>query len=192
MPEGDLLIHCGDMFNLNENDQASLAEIDNWFGQQKFEQVLCIGGNHDLLLQAAVRKQTQPFKNAHYLQDASYTFSELCIYGSPWVPDLPFHAFSRDSDELARTWAKIPERTDILVTHTPPFGILDKSRRSHSHGCPILGNELDRIAPKVHCFGHVHASAGCTTVGRVRFINASSIESETGRILPPITFFLER
>jgi len=185
---GDLLIHCGDMFNLGTVDQSVLAELDAWFGVQEYDQVLCVGGNHDHALEAALQYNPQPFRNAHHLQDATYGYKGLNLYGTPWVPNLPSHAFSLDDAGLARAWSKIPDATDILITHTPPFGTLDKSSLGHSHGCPDLSKELQRIMPKVHCFGHVHAGAGSIRIRDTKFINASSIESGTGRVLPPISF----
>lgn len=184
---GDLLIHCGDMLTLATRDPAVIGDIDSWFGRQKFDRILCVGGNHDYVLQDALKERPQPFKNAHYLQDANYRFAELNIYGSPWVPGLPNQAFSRDAMGLADAWSRIPHMTDILITHTPPSGVLDRSSRGASYGCPILAAELNRIAPQLHCFGHVHASAGQMKIGHTTFVNASSIESGTGQILTPIT-----
>ena len=176
------------MFNLSARGQSHIADLDEWFGRQRFDQIICIGGNHDFALEAALADQKQPFKNAHYLQDMSFHYDGLHIYGSPWVPDLPNHAFSRGETGRATAWANIPTSTDILITHVPPFGILDRSSRGQSYGCPILFQELERIAPKVHCFGHVHASAGAITTDETLFINASSIESRTKRMVTPITF----
>jgi Icc-related predicted phosphoesterase len=77
--------------------------------------------------------------------------------------------------DLLSKWRKIPNDTDILVTHFPPLNILDLSRMNsksqgkictlcqqvhdgHGHlGCKHLRNEvLERVKPKVHVFGHVH------------------------------------
>ncbi len=190
LPAGDLLIHCGDMFDLFDKTSQNLAPIDRWFGQQRFARILCTGGNHDRALETALERQPQPFRNAHVLCDEGVEFRGLKIYGAPWVPDLPTHAFFKDHTALARAWANIPPDTDILVTHTPPQGILDRSRRGQSLGCPALANAVQRIAPRAHCFGHVHASAGILENGGTLFINASSIESGTHNILPAITFNL--
>ena len=188
LPPGDLLIHCGDMFNLRTTGAAVLRDIDAWFGQQPFAKILCIGGNHDHALQDALKANHQPFANAHYLQDEVYSFEGLTIYGSPWVPGLPGHAFHRGQAGLQDAWQSIPKCVDVLVTHTPPAGILDRSSRGQSHGCPILARRLPALKPRVHCFGHVHASAGETFRAGTKFINASMIESRTGRLLSPHSF----
>ena len=190
LPEGDLLIHCGDLFNLFSTPPGAIAEMDAWFGRQKFERILYTGGNHDRDLEAALAGQPQPMKNAYFLGDEVVEFRGLKIFGSPWVPDLTTHAFFMSQAGLAKAWARVPSGIDILVTHTPPEGVLDESSRGWSLGCPDLARELRRIAPRVHCFGHVHASAGQRRIGDTLFINASSIASGSGAIRKPATFTL--
>lgn len=190
LPAGDLLIHCGDMFNLFGKTADQLAQIDEWFGRQRFELVLYTGGNHDRELEAGLARRSQPLQNAYFLMDEVVTFRGLKVFGSPWVPDLARHAFFKKGPALADAWARVPAGIDILVTHTPPRGILDTSSRGQSLGCANLANELERISPRVHCFGHVHASAGHRTIRETLFINASSIESGTGIVRPPVRFTL--
>lgn len=190
LPAGDLLIHCGDMFELFGDTASDVSDIDAWFARQDFAQILCTGGNHDRQLERVRKVRSQPFEHAHYLEDETFEFRGLKIHGSPWVPDLPRHAFYKGPAALAVAWAQVPSGIDILVTHTPPKGMLDTSSRGGSFGCSLLAQELARIAPRVHCFGHVHASAGRRTIGSTTFINASSIESGTNKIHRPMTFTL--
>lgn len=191
LPQGDLLIHCGDMFDLDRRASSDLKKLDSWFGRQPFDKIVCTGGNHDHLLERAKARDPQPFHNACYLEDGELSYRGLRIYGSPWVPGLPTHAFHRDRAGLANAWARIPADIDILITHTPPKGILDRSSRGVSFGCPELARELGRIAPRVHCFGHVHASAGEAKRGETLFINASSVASgRAGGMHRPISFTL--
>ena len=49
----------------------------------------------------------------------------------------------------------IPKDLDILVTHMPPYGILDEEMGS----LEIL-NFVLKSKPKYHLFGHIHATAG--------------------------------
>jgi len=190
LAEGDLLIHCGDLLDLDRSEPSDLRKLDRWFGRQPFDMIVCTGGNHDHLLEHARARVPQPFRNARYLEDEALNYRGLRIYGAPWVPGLPAHAFHEDRPGLANAWARIPAGIDILVTHTPPHGILDRSSRGMSFGCPDLARELVRIAPRVHCFGHVHASAGQARVGKTLFINACSVESKGAGMQRPISFNL--
>jgi Icc-related predicted phosphoesterase len=162
---GDVLIHCGDLFNLFSPKPDDLARLDAWFGTLAFDAILVTGGNHDLALESALAHTQQPFSNAKVLVDAGVVIGGVRFYGSPWVPELSGHAFYANAEQLRIAWQKIPTHTDVLITHTPPANILDESRHGLSLGCPLLAYELQRIVPKVHCFGHVHASAGSCEAG---------------------------
>jgi Icc-related predicted phosphoesterase len=71
----------------------------------------------------------------------------------------------------------IPDNTDVLITHGPPFGILDKVIRGYENvGCKILSTEIARVKPKVHAFGHIHEEFGTLTVEDTLYINASMLD----------------
>lgn len=177
MGRGALMIHCGDMLDLFDDGPEQLDSIDAWFGAQRFDAVVCTGGNHDHAIERRVAAGDRVFANARFLSDAEWAFRGLRLYAAPWVPDLPGHAFHQPPDALRRKWAAIPAGIDVLITHTPPAGILDVSSRGRALGCPMLRAELPRIAPRVHCFGHVHASAGQRRIGDTLFVNASAMIS---------------
>ena len=185
--EGDVLIHCGDMLRLFQDDSNSLADIDEWFGEQQFDLILCIGGNHDHMLQDQANKHFRPFKNAVYLQDEIYEHQGVVFYGAPWVPELEGHAFFQPDEVLKQKWAMIPQETDVLITHTPPLGILDQSSRGMRFGCRDLLNELPRVSPKLHCFGHVHNSTGVLEQGETTYVNAASVNSQYSLVKDPLT-----
>ncbi len=67
----------------------------------------------------------------------------------------------------------IPEGTDILITHGPPYGILDKTFDKLSVGCQDLLDAVIKIKPKYHIFGHIHESNGHIKLNETEFINAS-------------------
>jgi len=62
--------------------------------------------------------------------------------------------------ELKKKWALIPENTDILITHGPPFGMLDKNIDGTYCGSKSLSDNLLRLNLKVHIFGHIHEAYG--------------------------------
>ncbi len=65
---------------------------------------------------------------------------------------------------------------DVLITHGPPHGILDRTFRGEQAGCADLRDALRRVRPKLHVFGHIHEGYGQTTdpeFGTI-FINASA------------------
>jgi len=187
---GDVLIHCGD-FLKHEETETDLDNIDRWFGQQDFGLIVCIGGNHDFALQARSERTTQCFHNAVYLEDSALQYEGVNFYGAPWTPELRFFAFFQDRAGLQKKWDLIPEDTHVLITHTPPYDILDKSSRGLVLGCPLLMRRVKSIAPVLHCFGHVHASAGQETVDGTHFVNAASIRKPDMPLRPPVIIKLD-
>lgn len=188
---GDVLIHCGDFEDLFAQDAGMLDRADAWLARQDFELILCTGGNHDRELERRVRAWQQPLANARYLQDSGVVFGGLKFWGAPWVPMLDDHAFFADDDDLNAAWARIPEDVDVLITHTPPAGVLDRSSGEASLGCPFLADALQRVKPRLHCFGHVHAAVGREDRNGTIFVNATSIDTRRDVVNPPFVIDLE-
>lgn len=83
---------------------------------------------------------------------------------------------------------EIPEGIDIVMTHGPPYGILDLAQRKTPVGCQDLLDRLEIIKPKYHLFGHLHESRGRLTLGQTTYINASCYWH---RLSPPQVFDYE-
>mmetsp|Transcript_26048 Transcript_26048/g.60826 ORF Transcript_26048/g.60826 Transcript_26048/m.60826 type:complete len:93 (+) Transcript_26048:746-1024(+) len=75
--------------------------------------------------------------------------------------------------ELKAEWERLPCGLGVLMTHTPPFGILDESRGKRL-GCEELLRATKAVKPAVHVFGHIHAGYGTQSSTRTLFVNASS------------------
>jgi len=121
-----------------------------------------------------------------------------------------YKAFTVDTEEeLAKKWALIPDDVDILVTHSPPYGILDgipilpkTYPRSLTIGNRHVGsdsllNRIERVMPKIHVFGNIHQSYGEHFLLReswqpndTRFINASHVNERYQPVNKPIRVIL--
>lgn len=172
IPPCDLLIHCGDFCSFGVEDQRTLEDVDQWFAEVPAKKIVCIGGNHDFPLYHAEFR----FAHASFLQDMPLDAGGLTIYGSPWIPNLKGFAYYATEPTLLDHWREIPSGIDILITHTPPHGILDLPSVGIEHlGCPHLREELKRIRPRLHVFGHVHASHGTCLEDGIQFVNAAVV-----------------
>ena len=70
----------------------------------------------------------------------------------------------------------IPANTDVLVTHGPPFGVLDKAHPSSVHlGCEELAKAVEQTKPRLHVFGHIHGGHGFYGGKDTQFVNASVV-----------------
>ncbi len=186
--QGDVLIHCGDFCDGFKIDPTDLERVDQWFGQLPFQKIIVIGGNHDFVAQRKQRENKIVFENATYLVDDALRFQGVNFYGSPWLPALDGWAYYMSNDQRKEKWNLIPDDTDILITHTPPFGILDQTRSGQSVGCSHLRARIEELAPKLHCFGHIHASYGVHQTKLTTFYNASAVNSNFEIGNPPLVF----
>jgi Calcineurin-like phosphoesterase superfamily domain len=187
---GDVLIHCGDSEMGSDARVGGPESLDEWFGRQSFDTILYVGGNHDFAIQARATTGRPVFRNAFYLEDDWIEIDGMRFYGAPWVPELVGWAYYQSPDAIAERWASIPSGTDVLITHTPPRGILDQNRRGQSCGCSALTARLATLRPRLHCFGHVHASAGSVEQDGTRYVNAASVNSRYQIARGPVTLDL--
>lgn len=163
---GDLLIIAGDLTahgNLYEYDK-----FHDWARTQDYDKVIVIAGNHDGFLMANPFYFSIDDEGFCYLCDSGTEFEGLKIWGSPYTKRFAgmnprCMAFTVDTDEeLAEKWALIPSDTDILITHSPPYGILDEVRTDSkwNKGSKSLINRVQEVKPMLHCFGHLHECGG--------------------------------
>ncbi|MEO1655000.1 MAG: metallophosphatase domain-containing protein, partial [Bacteroidota bacterium] len=172
VPAGDLLIHAGDFCAYGS--LGELEDFNNWLGELPHPQKVIIAGNHDICFGSSPLAAENLIKNAVYLNDSAYEWRGLKIWGSPVTPRFFDFAFNRDRGvDIQKHWDLIPKDTDILVTHGPPWGILDKTFKGDSAGCEALKETLDRLNPQLHLFGHIHEAYGQLESGKTTFINAS-------------------
>jgi Icc-related predicted phosphoesterase len=117
----------------------------------------------------------------------------LKIWGSG-ITQLPGEPFGIGSPaERAKLYSTIPADVNILVTHTPPYGILDRSPGSLYHsGCPELREAVERIKPQLHVFGHIHGAHGMQSNEHTVFVNASNLGPDGDIAHPAIVLRMPR
>ena len=176
VPDGDLLIHCGDFCRRGTLEEVKQFNDDMSKLQHKHKVV--IAGNHDWPFELYKEQAQACLTNMIYLEDAGVEIDGLKIYGSPWQPAFGNWAFNlpRKSEQIEDKWNLIPDKLDILITHGPPYGILDRTVIGKKVGCEILRDRVAELKPKVHCFGHIHEDYGQETHGETLYINASNLD----------------
>jgi Icc-related predicted phosphoesterase len=177
VPDGDVLIHCGD-FSMQGN-AGEIRRFDEWLAKQSHQYKIVIAGNHELGFEDSPASARRLLKTPIYLQDSSTTIEGVKFYGSPWTPFFNSWAFNLMSGRtLALKWEMIPDDVDVLITHGPPFGILDRNPEGDHCGCVELYEAVERVKPKVHAFGHIHHSAGAERIGETLFVNACIVNEQ--------------
>jgi Icc-related predicted phosphoesterase len=186
VPDGDVLIYAGDFGLRTEHD---LDEFNRWLGELPHAHKVVVAGNCDPFCEQSPDEVRRLLTEGHYLQDSAVELAGLKFWGSPWQPTFHNMAFNLPRGEpLAARWAQIPDDTDILVTHGPPHGILDRTSRGQQVGDRELLDRVTQVRPVCHIFGHVHESSGVLDRQGTRFINAAC--NAVGDV--PVVYEVER
>lgn len=161
---GDLLIIAGDM--TARDSESCWIKFFRWLNTiiPIYKKIIIIGGNHDNRLQNGKTRIGNPLVT--YLCDSWTEFKGLKIWGSPWTKTFEginphCCAFTLETEgELENKWDKIPWDTHIIITHSPPYGILDRNIDGKDCGSISLATKIFQLKPKLHVFGHLHESYG--------------------------------
>ena len=200
IPDGDILCHTGDFSNQGGKD--SIENFNYLLGKLPHKHKIIIFGNHDYYQNLQPVQIQMILTNGIYLQDSSVVIEGLKFYGSPWIQP----GMSYGSNNLKKIWDFIPNDTgliismlkkliffqDVLMTHLPPFNVLDLAwdlsqtskdicvhcKEEHVKfrhwGCPDLYNKvINDVKPKLHLFGHVHDEVGIKKIDKTYFCNSA-------------------
>lgn len=177
IPDGDILIHAGDLTRGGTKEQT--IEFLEWFAEQKHPYKIFIAGNHDFFFEQADPDEISSVipDGIVYLNDSGVEINGFKFWGSPITPWFNNWAFNCDrGSEIKQHWDLIPEDTNILITHGPPFGILDETVYGKCTGCEELLLRVYQVRPKYHIFGHIHEDYGSFVKGETTFINGSVLD----------------
>ncbi len=179
LPDGDVLIHAGDFMN-SGLDAEEMLSFDRWLGKQAITRRVVCAGNHDRLFQLAAQEARSLLTNAIYLENSGVIIDGVSFWASPYTPEFLNWAFMYPRGPAAkRYWDQIPYDLDVLITHGPPFGILDRTAGGGQHlGCEELLKAVQEKKPKLHVFGHIHGGAGAYDNGVTRFVNAAFLNEQ--------------
>lgn len=191
VPKGDLIIHAGDI--CSQGNKKEVLNFLNWFTKLDIQFKILVAGNHDRFFEIENHEFIRSIipNNIHFLNDSGITLEGVHFWGSPIQPAFNNWAFNRErGKEIDKHWQLIPIQTDVLITHGPPYGILDKTIRGKHVGCERLKYKVIEIKPKYHVFGHVHEGYGILQQNGIQFINASILNERYRYTNNPIVFNL--
>ncbi|OCH93804.1 Metallo-dependent phosphatase [Obba rivulosa] len=174
VPPGDVLLHAGDL-----SSWGTLAQLQvtlDWIQTLPHPVKILIAGNHDDVDAAQAVFYSQQLRDAgiYYLEHESVQIvtdngRKWEIYGSPSAPRYAIGAFQYETKEEGNEiYKEIPPSTEILLTHTPPHGICDVTRKGVPAGCKALAKRMqskDLRQCRLHVFGHIHEAHGAVLTG---------------------------
>jgi Icc-related predicted phosphoesterase len=176
VPDGDLFVHAGDF-----TKRGRLEEVQSfaaWLEALPHRHKIVVAGNHDFLFERDPARARALLACATYLEHEGAVAGGLTVFGSPWQPWFHDWAFNlRRGAALAEKWAGVPSGVHVLVTHSPPRGVLDRTWGGENVGCDDLLAALPRIEPRLHVFGHIHEAYGTRVESSGRLtVNASNCD----------------
>lgn len=149
----DLVIAAGDFTNHRQDLEGAMALIEDIRAP-----IVMVPGNNEseAELRAAAPEGTA------VLHGQGLTIGGIKIFGLGYaVPVTPFTDWSCDLDEdTARAMLTACTEADILISHSPPKGIVDRNSAGQSLGSVAVFEAIERVQPKLVVCGHIHDSWG--------------------------------
>ncbi|GAP72044.1 hypothetical protein SAMD00024442_22_37 [Candidatus Symbiothrix dinenymphae] len=189
LPPADMLIHAGDVSRSGADYEVD--DFMQWFGGLDYKHKIFIAGNHDFWLEDETVRRVQRMlpQNACYLCDSGVEIEGIKFWGSPVSPWFFGWAFNRNrGEDIRKHWQLIDKDVDVLITHTPPFGILDRTISGGHSGCEDLLKAVNQIKPRYHLFGHIHEAYGTVQSGETTFVNGSVLDDLDVMRNEPVVF----
>ncbi|MEO0911366.1 MAG: metallophosphoesterase [Pseudomonadota bacterium] len=163
--DADLVIGAGDFCNMREGlagVMSLLADIARPF--------VMVPGNAESFeeLEEAAHEGMQ------VLHGTGCAVAGLSLFGLGYgVPVTPFGDWSCDlTEEMAAGMLARCDTADVLITHSPPKGVADRTSAGQSVGSRAVYEAIERIQPGLAFCGHIHDSWGVEgRIGATRVVN---------------------
>lgn len=197
LPAADIIVHSGDVGMAGTVEEVT--DFLRWFLRLPYRHKIFVPGNHDCCLLGAkagfvhsahsrqIKLACLPSLNrrarglpegCHLLYNSGVEIDGVKFYGVPCFVEF---AVTGEDDKY---YASIPADTDILVTHQPPHGILDRAGKTNFGSRSLLAR-VREISPRLHLFGHIHDAYGEHRLGPTRFVNGAMMDEQYRLVHPP-------
>lgn len=193
---GDVLIVAGDITSYGT--LAQTVEALDLLADLKFPRTLLVPGNHDRMFESDPGKARELCldRGITLLIDEEVSIERIKFYGSPWQPAFCNWAFNLPSPgSISTKWSRIPQDTDVLITHGPIYGVLDQTSPVGAPlGCRELRSRMHQLRLKYHIFGHIHGGYGSSPVSLAQHdyvaVNVSCCDEAYAVVNPPVILTL--
>jgi Icc-related predicted phosphoesterase len=182
--EADCFVHAGDlMYYGTEGEWAGRIKFLQSIPEQCGKERIYVPGNHDIFVELFTGPANQDLQRKAKFKmlgtHPKYFVREIpdgpTILGLPFVTDLPGWAFNRTEETLYRMVEALHEthkKIDVIVTHSPPLGILDGSH----YGAKAWLYLQHAFKPTAWICGHVHENYGTHCHNGTTFYNVSMLD----------------
>lgn len=183
----DVLVHSGDATNFKEvfRNLPEMEAFIDWYARIPVKHKIYVAGNHDSAIYNGVfNKAIFEQSGIIYLELNEVVIDGVKFYGSPYTPLFGDWFYMKKRGKLQPIYNTIPVDTEVLISHGPPWGILDLSYDMNGKlefcGCKELRNAIKIVQPKLVLFGHIHSNEdiinhGTRIIDDITYSNASVV-----------------
>lgn len=181
----DMLIFAGDI-QYNHFDYGE--DFLGWIDQLPYTHKIIVFGNHDGNWET-IAGIAKTYDNIHILNHEFICIDGINIFGSPYSVEFGNWWFMKTEEELEKLYSQIPDNTNILVTHTPAFGILDKTYDGRNAGSVALLEKIKKLRKlKYHIGAHIHEGRGMKKFAHRTHYNVSVLDEKYRQVYMPYIF----
>ena len=191
-----MIIHAGDISG--RGNQYDIVEFLKWYNDLNFMYKILIPGNHDFYFERASDNERNlllsKYPNVIYLHNSGVNIEGINIWGSGATPFFYNWAFNFIGDKIKPYWDMIPIDINILITHGPVRGYLDRTLEGELTGCPYLLDTISNLKElKYHICGHIHEGYGRVDItDTCEGINASVLDRNYVMRNAPIEIIIDK
>ena len=151
----DVVIGAGDFASVRRGIEKTIDILK----EIKKPSILVPGNNESL---EELYTACKGWAHAHILHGSALEIEGETFFGiGGGIPITPFGSWSYDfsEEDAEKLLSDLPEGT-ILISHSPPYGVLDVSSGGQHFGSKSVRDTIINKKPKLVVCGHVHESGG--------------------------------
>ena len=173
--DAEAVIHAGDI-GVDRDPINWFRDVMYPWARKVRKPIYATFGNHDRIGERHAVPSGQP-DNLNLIVDQAFMINMVKFWFSPWSPRFFDWAFMADEETLAKKYALIPEDTNVIVSHTPPFGAGDVTTMKLRTGSTALAARMMQL-PQLELVvcGHIHEAHGEYELNGVRVLNVSHVD----------------
>lgn len=164
VPLGDLFVHAGDFTNFGRKEENK--DFLDWCSELPHKEKMVLFGNHDKHRWVREDQNREEFYRKSYPNIRFMIHDEVELFGLRWFGCASTVNYGK------HPISEGPDKCDVLLTHSPPYGILDQVPREKSAFDPpntqpfeSIGDKeilkyMQRARPQLSLFGHTHETRG--------------------------------
>ena len=175
IPECDMFIFAGDYSY--DGSSFDFFGFMKWMAQVPAQRKIMVPGNHDFFVQRQGPMCVDHAQSLGIELLIGESSADGLVFGWPYCPQFGSWAFMRTHEEMNALFdltLEAAQQCQILVTHSPARGTLDKTHRGDCAGCGTLERYLGGdMRPKLHVHGHIHEAHGMKRKNGVVSVNCA-------------------